>query len=342
MSQQRHTASGTIRASLRGGGLLLLWTSMAWAGVSEEEAAQQVQQVQTELGERILIGAVGPDAERAFARQARMNSSLEIDLVRIPTAGDIERERIAALARAGLRCGMQFSADSNGWLIEPFGDCTPRIEEGLLITKPEVVSTEPTAVVFAVDRSTEAFERRHLELEDHSNEHWDVVDGAHRTIHTPAFASLIKDEPTQKRLALEQQRAVTASRAFRIGGAVVATAGLLPFIGMPSVTTPEGEDRVWTALFLGSTGLLAVIGAPRIIEGVNATQKTPERYYSRTAAKDHIGTYNTALKLELGLQAPQEDAEPDTLEPLELEDMVPSEAPAEEEKAEDDAPGESP
>ncbi len=285
---------------------MLLFSSIAWAGITEEEAAQEVQRIQVELGERLLIGAVGPEAERAFARQARMNRSLDIELVRIPTAGDLSGEQQVALQRAGLRCGVLFASEDTGWSITPFGDCTPRPPDEPALA---AVTSGPTAAVISdtpVPDTLAAYERRSLTVREREGT-WEVVEGA-RPLTAPAFAALIHDAPTEATLALEKKRAASTTRAFRVGGALVATAGLLPFLGMPSLSTPEGEDRVWTALFLTGTGLMAVVVAPRAIEGISDTQRQLDGYYTPEQARAHADAYNLALKQELGLDTPAPEA----------------------------------
>ena len=339
MTQQEATVSGTI---LAGGGLLLLWSSLAWAGVTEEEAVQEVQRIQLEVGERVLVGALGPEAERAFARQARMNSSLEIELVRIPTAGDRDRELTKSLERAGLRCGMWFAVDGDGWAIEAFGDCSPRIEAPAV--EAAAPTAAPTAAVIVTDPEPDnaaVFARRALSLQETSSEAWSVLEGAERPLSAPTFATLIADPITEQTLAQEKRRANIAERSFRIGGYAVATSGLVSLIGMPSVSTPQGEDRVWTALFLGGTGLMAVLIAPRAIDGVAATQMELDRYYTSEQASEHIEVYNRALQTELGLlveevveEEADEDILQDLLEPEQLStergDTPPGPAPADE------------
>ena len=327
--QQPATSSGTI---LRGGGLLLLWSSLAWAGITEDEAAQEVQRIQLEAGERVLVGALGPEAERAFARQARMNSSLEIELVRIPTAGDRARELSEALERADLRCGVCLSVADEGWTVEPFGDCSPR-PEAAAIAEAESPPSPTAAVVHTPTASDSAavYSRRALSLQETPTADWDVLEGAERPLSAPAFAALIADPITEQTLTQEKRRANIAERSFQLGGAAVATAGLISLIGMPSVATPQGEDRVWTALFLGGTGLMAAFIAPQAIEGVAATQMDLDRYYTPAQASEHIEAYNRALKLELGLISEDdttEDGEDESDEDI-LQDLLePEQAPA--------------
>ena len=38
---------------------MLLWSSLAWAGITEEEAVQEVLRIQLEAGERVLVGRRG-------------------------------------------------------------------------------------------------------------------------------------------------------------------------------------------------------------------------------------------------------------------------------------------
>jgi hypothetical protein len=310
LSEQAPTASGTI---LRGGGLLLLWSSMAWAGVTEEEAAQEVQRIQVELGEPVLVGALGPEAERAFSRQARMNGNMAVEVVRIPTAGDRDRELQTALQRTGLRCGVVFSAEGAGWALEPFGDCTPLPPEERAVRQATEEATQPIAVVItdaSIPDNVAAYNRKAITLRTERSGEWDVLAGARsRPLSAPAFAALIQDAPTEQTLADEKKRAMTATKAFRLGGAAVVATGLIPFIGMPSITTPAGEDRVWTALFLGGTGLMAMIVAPRAIEGISASQTHLDGYYTADEAEEHIETYNRALKVELGLETPEPEAD---------------------------------
>ena len=349
MSEQIGMASGTF---LRVGGVLLLWSSIALAGVTEEEAAQEVQQLQVALGERMLIGALSPEAERMFQRQVKMSSSLDVDVVRIPTAGNLERELGAALKRSGLRCGLQLSADGDGWALEPFGDCTPPSPEQTQPPEALPASTQPTVVVITdapVADTLITYERKALTLKTDRSGDWSVVDGARGGLSVPAFAALVQDAPTAQTLALEKQRAATTMKAFRIGGAAVVATGLLPFINMPSVSTPAGEDRIWTALFLGSTGLMAMVIAPRAIEGIAAAQSELDGYYTPEQARVHIEAYNQALKVELGLDTPapaEDDAaaaeqlvEPEVLiEPEDLkQSLPPEETPPSENAAPSDA-----
>lgn len=341
MSQQAGTASGTIH---RVGGLLLLWSSIAWAGVTEEEAAQEVQRLQVALGERVLVGALGPEAERMFQRQVKMNSSMDVEVVRLPTAGSLDREQEAALSRTGLRCGLQLSADGDGWAVVPFGDCTALpIEERVA---PE--RTGPIAAVITdepVPDNLAAYERKALRLKTSRAGEWDVVEGARRSLSAPAFAALVQDTPTEQSLAREKQRAATTTKAFRLGGAAVAAAGLLPLINMPSASTPAGEDRIWTALFLGSTGLMAMLVAPRAIESISSDHSSLSGYYTPEQAEAHVEAYNQALKVELGLETPEPEAgdeeaaeqliEPEALEPEDAEPPIPgAEVPAGAEGAE--------
>ena len=317
--------------------MLLLWSSIAWAGVTEEEAAQEVQRVQLELGERVLIGALGSEAERMFQRQVKMNSSLDVDVIRIPTAGSLERELEAALKRAGLRCGLQLGADGDGWSLEPFGDCTVLPPEPLQPQDASQIPPQPVVAVITNEPMPDSlitYERKALTLKTSRTGEWGVVDGARRALSVPAFASLVQDATTEEALALEKQRAATTTKAFRVGGAAVAATGLLPFINMPSVSTPAGEDRIWTALFLGGTGLMAMIVAPRAIEGIAEAQSEFDSYYTPEQARAHIEAYNQALKVELNLdsRAPAEDdaaAAEQLIEPETL-DRTPSleEAPA--------------
>ncbi len=335
MSEQAVTASGTIP---RVGGLLLLWSSIAWAGITEEEAAQEVQRIQVELGERVLVGALGPEAERMFQRQVKMNSSLEVEVVRIPTAGSLDREQEAALRRTGLRCGLQLSADGDGWAVEPFGDCTVLPVEQRVAQEAAGESTAPTAVIITdepVPDNLAAYEREALSLKSSRSGEWDIVEGARRPLSAPAFAALIQDAPTEQSLAREKQRAAATTKAFRLGGAGIAAAGLLPLINMPSASTSAGEDRIWTALFLGSTGLMAMIVAPRAIESISSDHSSLSGYYTPEQAESHVEAYNQALKVELGLEtpAPEDDdeeaaellIEPEALEPAPPEDAEPLE-----------------
>lgn len=332
MSEQIGTASGTI---LTAGGTLLLWSSIAWAGLTQEEVAQEVQRVQMELSERVLIGALSSEAEQMFQRQVKMNSSLDVDVVRIPTAGTLERELAAALKRSGLRCGMRIAADGDGWDVVPFGDCTLQPPEQSPPPEDPQPSAQPTAVVITdapVPDSLITYERKALTLETRRSGEWSVVVGARGALSVPAFAALVEDAPTEQTLAIEKQQAATTTKAFRIGGAAVVATGLLPFINMPSASTPAGEDRIWTALFLGGTGLMAMIVAPRAIEGIAAAQSELDGYYTQEQARAHIETYNQALKVELGLDtpAPAEDdaaAAEQLVEPEALEQQPPEDAP---------------
>jgi hypothetical protein len=177
-----------------------------------------------------------------------------------------------------------------------------------------------------------AFSRRELSIQRTSPEEWSVLEGAKRPLSAPAFATLIADPITEQALAQEKKRATIAEKSFRFGGSAIATAGLVSLIGMPSVTTPQGEDRVWTALFLGGTGLMAIIIAPRAIEGLAAAQMELDRYYTPDQAGEHIAAYTRGLKSELGLlieSAEEAEADEDILREL----LEPEQLQAEEDDA---------
>lgn len=302
---------------LRGGGVavLLLWSALAHAGVSEEELAQKVQDLQASTRTRLLLGAVGPEPEDVLQRIVKANESLDVVIVRLPTAGDPARELWRALNSNGLTCALRVAADQGRtWDTAEFGNCTPTAPPPVVsaaIAEPEpepepAPAPEPTAVVVpAVDVANRYLaERLMIQPAPRASEEWSIADGEGTPLSAPTFASIVGDADTTASLLKEQQRALTASGGLRIGGSVIAATALVPLINMPGSGAAR-EDRVWTSLFLLSTGLLSVVVAPRTIDAVNERQRDPDNYYPRDQADELVAAYNETLQRDLGLLQPE-------------------------------------
>lgn len=71
------------------------------------EIAGLVARVHRESGAAVLIGAAGPDAERAALKVSEALPPGEVRVIRIGTIGDDATEMRGALDKAGLRCGIR-------------------------------------------------------------------------------------------------------------------------------------------------------------------------------------------------------------------------------------------
>ncbi len=190
------------------------------------------------------------------------------------------------------------AAPDGGWQVESFGDCT--------FASAATSTPAPVQVVLPPEAAASAYSARRLSVET-APASWDVVTGAGARLSTPAFASLISDSTTTELLVAEQARAQRSKTILRFTGAAIATSALVPLIGAPTLSTSAGEDRVWSALFLATTGALTWMVAPSAIGAVSAHQHSPADYYTLAQAQEHIDRYNRTLQQELGL-APAADS----------------------------------
>lgn len=288
------------------------------AGVSQDQVAQQARLLQIQAGETILIGSVGIDAQRSLEQILRTQPDLDVQTAQIPLVGDRIREQERLLEASGLRCGARFepAPSGQGWLFVPFGDCSPKSPP--LPTAPASTTSNdeapPTQVVIgpSAERVAEIAERQ-LEIRPQTQETWNVVDGAGVRLSATSFAKRVDDSATLYSLERERDRAVVATRWFRIGGLVTAGSAAIPLLTLPPNSTGR-EDQLWTSLFLVTTGTLAYIVAPRAIEGANKRQKRPDNYYTLEQAQDWVERHNTTLKQQL---------EPSTAEEVDKDEVVP-------------------
>lgn len=312
---------------------LLLWSALARAGLSEAELAQEVIDLQASTRMRLLLGAVGPEPEDVLQRIVKTNDSLDVVIVRLPTAGDPARELWRALNNSGLTCALRVEpGPGRTWEASQFGNCTPQAAAAVAALPspaepapepaPEdaapdpVVPSAPSAVILAEDVADRyVAERLAVTAGPRPPDAWTIRTGEGDALSAPTFASIVGDRDTTAAMLQEQQRALTASTGLRIGGGVVAAAALAPLINMPG-TGAAREDRVWTSLFLLSTGLFTVVVAPRTIDAVNERQARPDNYYPRSQADELVAAYNETLQRDLGLiQAAPPPVEPTEAEP---------------------------
>jgi hypothetical protein len=308
--------------------LLTLWSALAHAGMDEDGVAATIRDLQDASRTRILLGAIGPEAEKALQRIVAADESLDVVLVRIPPTDDLSRELWKALNKTGLICALQVKPDAGRtWSVTPFGNCLP---SQALPTPDFDADADPMVVTVSVPAAQDAQrymdQRLELSLEPRIRDAWSIADGEGVRLSATSFASLVGDDETTAQLLQEQKRALTTTSALRVGGAAVSVGAIVPLINMPDGSSAR-EDRLWTSLFLLSTGLLAVTIAPRTIDAINERQDRPDNYYDQKQADAWITTFNTGLQQDLGLTS-EPTAEP---EPEVAPEPEPSALPAVEE-----------
>ena len=104
----------------------MLLAHVAWAGATPEELSARVSALYAELARPICLAVAGPEVERAVERAIPPELKGSVQVVRIPSVGNLPAEGARALRETGLPCGLRISDSAEGgWLIAQIGLCTP-------------------------------------------------------------------------------------------------------------------------------------------------------------------------------------------------------------------------
>lgn len=257
----------------------------ARSGLSEAALAAYLLEHQGALQGRMLIAAVGPDVEKMVQQLHQEHQSLDVPVTRVPVAGDLVRETQQALSLSEQDCALRVSQDDAGWSVAPFGDCVA------------AAPAEARQVQLQPEELLARYRAQQLQIAPFGPEEparWDVRDGSGDTLSAPSFASLVGDQDTTAQLLSEQSSALRATSALRLGGLAITSSAFFPLINMPD-STSASEDRLWSSLFLLSTGLATVLVAPKAVAAINARQEQPANYYEREQALSLVDQYNARL-----------------------------------------------
>jgi hypothetical protein len=112
-----------------------LTTLILLAGMASAETttltglASKLRDLNKSTGEAVLLGAAGPEAEKALQRLQRDNPAVSVEIVRVPTVGDVAGELERALEQADLSCALRVAPlGPSSWEVASFGDCRSRRE----------------------------------------------------------------------------------------------------------------------------------------------------------------------------------------------------------------------
>jgi hypothetical protein len=107
-----------------------LTTLILLAGMASAETttltglASKLRDLNKSTGEAVLLGAAGPEAEKALQRLQRDTPSVKVEIVRVPTMGDTRGEMERALAQAELHCALRVvPLGASSWQVDSYGDC---------------------------------------------------------------------------------------------------------------------------------------------------------------------------------------------------------------------------
>ena len=299
--------------------------------------AAAIRAIQTPTGGQVLVGAAGPDAERAVLDAGPSLPEGTVRVVRIGILGDTDAETLRALGEAGLACGVRVApatAPATGWDVRAVGACTPKA--------PDVVLDAALAAP-PVDRDTLEKQWRgqaivRVNLGDGSIVPWTLRDGEGHTLSALDVARTTGDLALQKRLLDESRHARIVAWGLTITSAamgVTAIGTLVSGVGAEPVwpdfepspldypnneafetATAEAQfnydnalntwqirraDRAWAAGTFALGAVMAGASAPIAARASTGRQREIAWHWTVKDADSRIAAYNDSLRLKLGL-----------------------------------------
>jgi hypothetical protein len=279
-----------------------------------------LSQATTTVGEEILVGAPGRDAEKELYFVTSLPSA-RTRLIRVEPLGDADLVMTRALAEAGLRCAFRAEAAGiDAWRVTAHGDCRSRAEKTATSAPDAELRPTPqpdggpqaTAVDArpARDAALRKYKSQRL-IRDRlqyavgyvggsgGNVHgsvntvttWTVYDGGGAPYNPRSFAAAVGDGAMRARLEQRKQSVVTAS----VGFGALAVGGLA--YALHDTSRPDGGNGMAAMVVsgVGITGLLTVV----LNEGVK--QRSVSGFYTPPEADRWIDAYNARLRDSLGL-----------------------------------------
>jgi hypothetical protein len=299
--------------------------------------AAAIRAIQAPTGGQVLVGAAGPDAERAVLEAGPQLPEGTARVVRVGILGDTDAETIRALAEAGLTCGVRVApatAPATGWDVRAVGACTPKAPDAAL---DAALAAPP------VDRDTLEKQWREqalvrVNLGNASAVPWTLRDGKGRTLNALEVARTTGDLALQKRLLDESRHARFVAWGLTITSAalgVTAIGTLVSGVGAEPVwpdyepspldypnneafetATAEAQfnydnalntwkvrraDRAWAAGTFALGAVMAGASAPIASRASTGRQREIAWHWTVKDADTHLAAYNDSLRVKLGL-----------------------------------------